>query len=81
MHVRVMLMIWEFLAAHFVNDAGLLDFRSRGLSTAKVGSCCVISFHREFSGARVDHCENGLLHDFSPPRGHSITTYFLRHSS
>ena len=46
MHVRIMLMIWEVLAVHFVNDAGLLDLRSRGLNTAKVVSCCVIDLHR-----------------------------------
>ena len=38
MHVRVMLVICGFLAAHFVDDAGLMDLRSRGLSTANVVS-------------------------------------------
>ena len=52
-HVRVMLVIWRFLAAHFVNDAGLLDLHLRGLSTAHVGSCCVISLHRTM-GERVN---------------------------
>ena len=47
MNVRVMLVIcWGVLAALFVNNATLLDLRSRGLSTANVESCCVISFHR-----------------------------------
>ena len=53
MRVRVMLMIWEVLAAHFVNDAALLDLRSRGLITANVGSCCVIGLHRAM-GERVN---------------------------
>ena len=53
MHVRVMLEVWVFLAAHFVNDAALLDLRSCGLSTANGVSCCVISLHRAM-GERVN---------------------------
>ena len=44
-HVHVRVNSWSgvSLAAHFVNDVGLLDLRSRGLRIAKVGSCCVSS--------------------------------------
>ena len=50
-----------FLVAHVVNDAALLDLRSRGLSTANVGSCCVISLHKSM-GERVNQPTARHLH-------------------